>query len=432
MVARRVDLGDAADRRGELMSKLVEQTSESEPRYRDTIRHLPPVVWITSAGILVNRIGNFLPVFIVLYLTSKQFSAAEAGLVLGAAGLGNVLGNAIGGHLADRLGRRWTIVLSMITTAAFTAGIPLFDTLPPLVALVGLAGVTGQLYRPAAAALLMDATTTPQQRLAAFAVQRLALNIGAAVGGVVGGVVATISYVGMFLGNAAACLLFGAIAASLLPRVVVTGPDSNLERDQARTQPEPGYRRALGDRRLRRFLAMTLISEFVYIQCNVGLPLHIHGMGLTPASFGLLIGLNGLLVTLFELPITGAVSARRPGPVLAVGNILMGVGLALTGASYTVLLLAATVVLWTLGEMLYSSLANAHLAGLAPPAMSGRYQGLYGAVVMLAGGAGPLIGAEIYAYRAWALWAVCAAGGVWAAWLCLPPRLSRHPELASR
>src|SRR4051812_25378790 len=112
------------------MSRLARPTSVTEPRYRDTIRHLPPVVWITSVGILVNRIGNFLPVFIVLYLTSRHYSPVAAGLVLGAAGVGNVLGNAIGGYLADRLGRRWTIVLSMIGTAAFTAGIPLCDTLP--------------------------------------------------------------------------------------------------------------------------------------------------------------------------------------------------------------------------------------------------------------------------------------------------------------
>ena len=56
--------------------------------------------------------------------------AGAAGLVLGAAGLGNVLGNTIGGYLADQLGRRWTIVLSGIATAGLTAVIPLLDTLP--------------------------------------------------------------------------------------------------------------------------------------------------------------------------------------------------------------------------------------------------------------------------------------------------------------
>ncbi|WP_051385600.1 MFS transporter [Actinokineospora inagensis] len=408
------------------MDESVRQTDGGDPRYWETIRRLPPVVWIISLGILVNRVGNFLPVFIVLYLVSKDFSALAAGLVLGAAGVGNVFGNAIGGYLADRLGRRWTIVLSMVTTAVFTAGIPLFDTLPPLIALVGLAGTTGQVYRPAAAALLVDATTTSQERLAAFAVQRLALNIGAAIGGVVGGVVATISYVGMFLGNAAACLLFGAIAAGLLRGAIMPRPDLHQHDGPATAEPEPGYRQALRDRRLRRFLVMTLIANFVYIQCNVGIPLHVHGMGLSPADFGLLMGLNGLLVAVFELPITGAVATRRPGPVLAVGNVLTGIGLALTGASTTMVLLAATVVLWTLGEMLYTSLSDAYVGAIAPPTMGGRYQGLYGATIMLACGAGPLIGGAVYAVHPWALWAVCAAGGAWAAWLSLPPRSSRR------
>jgi len=412
------------------LSTSAEQTSGSELRFRDTVRHLPLTVWIISLGILVNRIGNFLPVFIVFYLTSKNFSPTAAGLVLGAAGLGNVLGSAIGGYLADRLGRRWTIVLSMIATAGFTAGIPLFDALPVLVALVGLAGTAGQVYRPAAAALLMDATTTTQQRLAAFAVHRLAMNIGAAIGGVVGGVLATVSYVGLFLGNAIACLLLASIAAGLLRDVVRVGSDADQEHSPGSTEPEPSYRQALADRRLQRFLVMTLIAEFIYIQSTVGLPLHVDGIGLSPTSFGLLMGLNGLLVALFELPITGAVSRRRPGLVLAVGNVFTGVGLALTGVANNMFWLAATVLLWTLGEMLYSSMANAYLGGLAPPTMGGRYQGLYGATVMLGGGVGPMIGGAVYAYNEWALWAICAVGGIWSAQLCLPPLLSRPSPAA--
>jgi hypothetical protein len=42
-----------------------------EPRFRDALRSLPGRVWTVSLGILVNRVGNFLPVFIVLYLTGR-------------------------------------------------------------------------------------------------------------------------------------------------------------------------------------------------------------------------------------------------------------------------------------------------------------------------------------------------------------------------
>ncbi len=244
-----------------------------EPRFRDALRSLPGRVWIVSLGILVNQVGNFLPVFIVLYLTGRGYSAGAAGFVLGVSGLGKVLGNAVGGHLADKIGRRWTIVLSALTTAGLTAIVPFLGSFPIIVAVAGLIGVTSQIYRPAAAAVLIDSVpATNQQRLAAFGVFRFAMNIGAALGGVIGGVLASTSYVGLFLGNAAACLLFGVVVAVLLR----DAPRPRSDQDDADTQADPvGYRQVLADRTLVRFLLMTVVAEFVYIQSTVGLPLHV-------------------------------------------------------------------------------------------------------------------------------------------------------------
>ncbi|MEV5967330.1 MFS transporter [Kribbella sp. NPDC051952] len=372
-----------------------------------------------SVGILVNKVGNFLPVFIVLYLTERGYSAGAAGLVLGVSGLGSVLGNAIGGYLADRLGRRWTIVLSGVTTAALTATVPYVGPLPVIVAVVGLIGVTSQIYRPAAAAVLVDAVATNQERLAAFAVFRFAMNIGAALGGVIGGVLASTSYAELFLVNAAACLLFGVVVAALLrdgrPQPQ-DEPRSGVQADKG------GYRQALADRTLVRFLAMTVVAEFVYIQTTVGLPLHVSDIGLTARDFGLLIGLNGLVVLVLELPTTSLVSRYRPEYVLAIGNLLVGIGLAVTGVMTGMALLAATVLVWTLGEMMYSSVAAAHLGTLTPPLLVGRYQGLYGVAYTIGTGAGPLIGGAVYAIGPWALWLLIAAAGLLSAQLCLPRR----------
>ncbi|MEC3974231.1 MDR family MFS transporter [Amycolatopsis sp. H20-H5] len=407
-----------------MSTAAANRAGADEPRFRDTLRGLPPRVWIVSLGILVNRAGNFLPVFIVLYLTSRNYSPLAAGLVLGAAGVGNVLGNAVGGYLADQIGRRWTIVLSAVTTAGLTATIPLLTTPPTIIVVVGLVGTASQLYRPAASALLVDSVTTNQQRLAAFAVFRFAMNIGAAAGGVVGGLLATNSYTELFLGNAAACLLFGVIVAVLLRDAPSAEPVQDEESGYTEPKTKASYRQALTDRRLLRFLLMTLVAEFVYIQSTVGLPLHVTSVGLTAADFGLLIGLNGVLVLLFELPITSAVSRRKPEYVLAIGNLLTGIGLALTGFATTMIWLSATVLMWTLGEMMYSSVANAYLGSLSPPSMVGRYQGLYGAVFTLGTGIGPLIGGAVYAGSTWALWVIVGVAGLLSAQLCLPRRRS--------
>ncbi|MFI7344106.1 MFS transporter [Streptomyces sp. NPDC050085] len=390
-----------------------------EQRFRDALRALPGRVWIISLGILVNQVGNFLPVFLVLYLTERGWSAGAAGLVLGATGVGKVLGNAVGGQLADRIGRRRTIVLSAVSTSALTALVPFLGPLPLIVTVVGLIGVTSQVYRPAAAAVLLDSVAaTDRQRLAAFGVFRFAMNVGAALGGVVGGVLAGTSYVGLFLGNAAACLLFGGVVGVLL-RDAPPRPGTDEDAPKARAA---GYRQALADRTLTRFLLMTVLAEFVYVQSTVGLPLHVADVGLSERDFGLLIGLNGLLVLALELPLTGAVARFRPEYVLAVGNLITGAGLALTGWATGMPALAATVLAWTLGEMLTSSLSQAYLGRLAPPGMVGRYQGLHGVAYTTGTGAGPLVGGAVYAVGPWALWAVVGVAGLLSAQLGLPRR----------
>jgi MFS family permease len=398
-----------------------DRSGVDEPRFRDALRGLPSRVWIVSLGILINQVGNFLPVFIVLYLVGGGHSASAAGLVLGVSGLGKVLGNAVGGQLADRIGRRWTIVLSALTTAGLTAVAPFLGPLPAIVAVVGLIGVTSQVYRPAAAAVLVDSVAaTNQHRLAAFGVFRFAMNVGAALGGVVGGVLASTSYVGLFLANAAACLLFGVVMAVLLR----DAPLARSDRDAADGCADRvvGYPQLLADRVLVRFLLMTVVAEFVYIQSSVGLPLHVSDVGLGERHYGLLIGLNGLLVLVLELPITGAVSRYRPGHVLAVGNLVTGVGLALTGFTTDMVLLSATVLVWSLGEMINSSISHAYVGSLAPPRMVGRYQGLHGVAATIGTGAGSLIGGALYAIGPWALWTLVGAAGVLSAQLGLPPR----------
>src|SRR5262249_8131461 len=176
-----------------------------------------------------------------------------------------------------------TIVLSAVTTAGLTATVPSLGPFPTIVAVVGLTGVASQIYRPAAAAVLLDSVATNQQRLRALPGFRFSTNIraapggalggGAALGGVLGGVLASTSYLELFLGNAASCLLFGVVVAVLLR----DAPRPRSDQDDADTQADRavGYRQALADRALVRFLQMTVVGEFVYIQSTVGLPLHV-------------------------------------------------------------------------------------------------------------------------------------------------------------
>src|SRR4051794_36494706 len=146
-----------------------------------SLRQLPRPVWILFAGTFLNKFGAFVIPFLSLYMTGRGFSVTQAGIAMGAYGAGHFFACLIGGHLADSIGRRPTLVLSMFSTAVVMLTLSFARSFELIVILTMLAGLTGELYRPACSALLAD--LVPQgQRIRAFAAYRIAFNAGWALG----------------------------------------------------------------------------------------------------------------------------------------------------------------------------------------------------------------------------------------------------------
>jgi MFS family permease len=231
----------------------------SQPRttLRQGIRTLPGPVWILCAGSFVNRFGSFVAVFLVLYLRNEGYSIAEAGLVVSFYGIGNVVAAAVGGWIADRLGRRNAIALSMFGSAATLLLLSQAHSLAPILVLTTLAGLTGEMYRPATAALLTD--LTPQgERIPAFALNRLAINAGFAAGPATAGFLAEESFFLVFLGDALTSVVFGVIALVALPEGV------RVRRSEERRGE--GLRTIIRDRAFVFFLVSSVLGAFVYFQ----------------------------------------------------------------------------------------------------------------------------------------------------------------------
>src|SRR5687767_15966152 len=121
-----------------------------------TLRSLPRPAWVLFAGTFVNRFGTFVMPFLAIYLTRNGYSAAQAGLAISAYGGGHIIASMLGGHLADRIGRRHTIALSMLGSAAMMMALSQARGFIPILICSFLVGVVGELYRPAASALLGD------------------------------------------------------------------------------------------------------------------------------------------------------------------------------------------------------------------------------------------------------------------------------------
>ncbi|MFI0737768.1 MFS transporter [Streptomyces sp. NPDC021100] len=334
-----------------------------------TFSGLPRAAWIVFTGTVVNRLGYLVTPFLVFFLGSRGIPTEQIPYVLGALGAGNLIGPALGGLLADRVGRRSTMIAGLVGTAAgqgllFTAP----DTVTLSLAAVLLSGA-GSMVGPAASALLADQVTADRRR-AAFSLFHWAVNIGTAVAGMLGGFLAARGYWLLFTVDVVSTLTYAVIAASFLP----AGRAERTPRDAAGGM---GYGVVLRDPLMRALLPLFYIALVIYTFTEVALPLAIRDDGLSTTTLGLMSTLNAALVVALQ-PVAITVLARfRQIPVYVAGSILIALGVALTGVAHTPWAYAATVVLWSIGESTIGGVAGSIVAALAPDHARGRYQGAY-------------------------------------------------------
>ncbi len=165
------------------------------------LRAFPRPAWIIFGGVFINRFGSFVLPMLVFYLTHAGFSAAQAGFAVAAYGGGHLVASAVGGHLADRIGRRHTIAVSMFGSAIAMLALSQAHAYAAIVILTFAAGCAAEMYRPASIALITD-VVAPEHRPIAFGMYRFAVNLGFAAGPATAGFLAGRSYFLLFLVDA--------------------------------------------------------------------------------------------------------------------------------------------------------------------------------------------------------------------------------------
>jgi MFS family permease len=373
---------------------------------------LPRAAWILFAGTFLNKFGGFVVPFLTLYLTSRGYSITQAGLAVSAYGLGNLGASLLGGHLADKIGRRKTILLSMFSGAAAMMLLSQAHGLAVIIVITALTGLTNEFYRPASQALLAD-VVPPEQRVTAFAGLRVSFNAGFAFGPATAGLLAAYGYFWLFAGDAATSALFGLVALLALPQ-----GSRSATQNASWSNALHVLRR---DRKLHQLLLANFAIGLVFFQLASTYSLHITRLGFSPAVFGAVVSLNGALIVFCELPLT-RLTRRYPAPqTMAAGHLLCAAGFALNAFAHSITALALCMIVFTLGEMILMPTAAAYLANLAPPEMRGRYMGVSGLTWGSGLVFGPLCGMKLYAAVPTAYWALSAAMGLFAAIIIMRP-----------
>ncbi|WP_375770471.1 MFS transporter [Archangium gephyra] len=372
---------------------------------------LPGTYWYLWTGTLVNRLGSFVVPFLALYLTRERgFRVEEAGMVVSLHGAGGVLAGLVGGTLADRVGRRKTLLSGLWLGSAAMLSMGFAQETWHICVSAFLLGLLGELYRPAVSAAIAD-VVKPEDRARAYGLLYWVVNLGFSIALPLAGLASRFGFLVLFVADACTTFLYGLIVWWKVPE---TRP-AHVTREA-----EPSHRLpSLAPFRDAVFLSFALpivLTAIIFTQGNVTLPLDLTSKGMSPATFGTVLAVNGVLIVLLQ-PFAGrAMGQVRRATALAWASALTGLGFGLHALGADPALAALAVVVWTLGEIAQAPVGSAVVADLAPAEQRGTYQGAYYMLWALSSGIAPTVGSWVMGrYGAQALWGSCLAVGVFAA-----------------
>ena len=388
------------------------------------VARFPRPVRLLLVGTLVNKLGTFIvPYLTLVLLRDFRMAEGEVALLLFAYGAGSVVSILVGGVLTDRLGRRRTLLLSLLGSGVLAVWMGLLPSPRLFVPLLVAFGFIADLYRPAASAVIGDLLPSGE-RATGFAGLRMAVNLGWASGTALGGLLADWDWRLLFLGDGLTTLAYGVL-------VYFTIPETRPTLAASATLDESPGSPARPARDARRRLPASPLTDFVFLECVavsflftlifcshlVVLPLTVtQSAGYPAVVFGLLAALNGVLVALFEITIVAKLKPFRRLRLAALGYALAALGFGMIGLVMHWAWFLLAVLVFTLGEILSAPQQMAFIADWAPPEARGRYLSLYQATWSIAFAVNPALTLPLHAAlgepRFWALAPLVALPGV--------------------
>ena len=324
-------------------------------------------------GLLLFGYGLSLPFFTVYLISQKGMSASWAGLIIARSSLSRSFSSALAGELSDAFGRKnimlWGLGLEVAAMLGLALCIEHNAHLGWILVTYFLTAFLGAAFRPASNAWVSD-NTTPKQRVEAFGIIRIGVNLGWALGPAVGGFLVRYSYSYAFY--------FTALAYALTVLYVQrTLRDKSAATGQSRRPNFVSLVTSLKDSKLAKICFYVLLITAVNSQLVVGLSVHCHTYLNMPEYYiGWFFTINGLATILLQYPASKMMEKMRLSTALFLGCLLYAVGYGSVGFFDTFLPIAFGVFLASVGELIVNPAEQTITSNIADSRTRGRYLGM--------------------------------------------------------
>ena len=383
--------------------------------YRQTFSGLARETWLLSGVMLINRAGTMAVPFMSMYVTQALHrSIADAGLVITLFGVGSILGASAGGWLVDRIGFRPVQIVAAIGSGLLFILFAFVDQFPLLCLLTVLLAFVAEAFRPANFTAIA-AYSKPENITRSYSLNRLAINLGWAVGAGIGGLVAALDYHWLFFldggTNIAAGLLIWALLPSARKRAATHPPE----------QPPAKVLKPWQDAFFVRFILLTALYNTCFFLVFRLVPVFWKEQWqLGESLIGLVLGMNGVIIALFEMLLVNNLDGKRnPIHYIVAGCVANALGyLLLLTPGFTPLLLAlACMTAMTVGEMLAMPFMNTLIMRRSNAWNRGQYAAGYTLSWSVAQVVGPAGGAWVIQHGSYSLlWVLLIAICIVCAW----------------
>jgi predicted MFS family arabinose efflux permease len=341
--------------------------------YIESFKGLPTEVWWLSLITLINRSGTMVIPFLSLYLTNdRNFTLQQVGWIMSAFGLGSVVGAYIGGWLTDKIGPFKTMAFSLASSGLFYILMMYAQTFWAIAAMIFIVVLLADLFRPASFTALRAYTSETNQTRSTSLI-RLAINLGFSAGPAVGGfLIFHFGYSSLFWVDGITSLL----AALLLMYVLNPKRSNRIEKQTFETKPVSAY----SDYFYLSFVFGLVLFAFVFLQYFSTIPYYYSkDYGLSEKMIGILLGFNGLLIFLIEMPLVHYLEKRNTNTLyyVFIGALLLLLSFIVLQIGHHVALLWIGMTFMSFAELIAFPFANSFALSRSKKGKTGQYMALF-------------------------------------------------------
>jgi MFS family permease len=301
----------------------------------------------------------------------------EAGISLATVGVAFLCENLLRGLLApmfgalsDRIGRRPLLLGASLTTAAVLPCFLLVQGPVSLLAWSLAMGVASAVKMPVGSALLLDLAPA-ERRQSVLAINYTVVSVAYTLAVTPAGYVAEQGYGLLAVLSTAGYLLVAALYVFALrgPLPLEKSSSEGFYKDLASV---------FRDKVLIGFAAIAFVFPFSMGCIAFVSPLFGADRGLGEGFIGLVLGLNSVIVALLAVPVATRMEHGGPFRFLGWAALVVAAALACFGAvAHAGAAFIAGTVIFSFGELVFSSAVPAAVARLAPAGRRGAYQGAW-------------------------------------------------------